>query len=128
MHSFITLFILNLEHNYYGDTLLHSAVLADDAPRVQDLLKLGAKTSDTTVMGKGENTIANVTALNIAIYNQNPVILALLLQTSDSTNAITIKCKDGNEACWSSLSLALNVAEETKMENAQLVCVHFMLE
>ena len=102
---------------------MHSAVLADDAPRVQDLIKLGAKTSDTTVMQAGENCIANVTALNIAIYNQSPVILALLLQTSDSINAITIKCKDGSGDCWTSLSLAINIANESKMEKAQLVCV-----
>ena len=75
--------------DYYGETLLHSAIMRTDLRRVQALIKLGARTSGTTTL---TGSISNATALNHAICNKDPKILACLLKSSDSSVSMNILC------------------------------------
>ena len=115
------LIFINKGPNQYGDTLLHSAILDEDLKRVQALINLGAKTSHTRTIWVDENALSNVSGLHIAVYEQNPEMLASLLLSSDSIISINIKCKDAKRNFWTPLDLALSIFDETKNEQAKMV-------
>ena len=115
-----------LEYNSYGDTLLHSATHEKDTKRVQALIKMGAKTRDTTTIAIDGQIFTNATAIHIAILKRNPEMLALMLQAKDSDSAMDMKCKEGkdfsqNATAWTTLQLAMWIEKQGNENNTFLV-------
>ena len=107
---------------------MHSAILSDDLRRVQALINLGLKSSDTKTISYEANTIWNVSALNMAIYQQNPEIFTSLLLSSEGVTSLNIKCCDENGILWTSISLALHIFNQTKNDETKLVNLNIILE
>lgn len=100
---------------------MHSAINIGDVKKINALVKLGASFSKTTIIEAGEGTLSNVTAINCAIFHLKPEVLATLLYSRKSLNAMGIKCRDAKGTLLSSVELVLKMVRQTMDENAKLV-------
>ena len=78
---------------------------------------MGAKTSDRTTIGFGDQTISNVTPLHIALHNQTPEIVARILKAKDISTTMDMRCRDSKGKIWTSLELAVKIVEDLVAEN-----------
>ena len=106
---------------------MHSAVLNEDIPLVQGLIKLGCDIGSGATIDFEDRTCMDVTALHIAIFKKNPQIVALMLQADDINTAMAIKCTEKNTISLSPLQLAVKRAKEAKDTNSTLVCIVHMV-
>ena len=103
--------------------MLHIAVLNEDVSLVNGLIHLGCNVSNGMTVDFNGHTYTDLTALHISIFKKNPQITALMLQAEDFNSAMTMKCSENNQECWSPLQLALTIATEAKDKNSILVCI-----